>query len=239
MKRQQLVLSIAIVALVTQSANAHFPWLAIDKAGKLVYFFGETPEDRTYKLPGPIAKAEIYSFDEKGKRTQVKTGAVETDKFVGLESKAKLTTSSKVESKVTFGIYNGSRLDYYTYHQPGKLPKSLDAYKATKSKLDMTVRLIDTDAGVDAYVLWKGKPLPKAKVHLFCDEGHEEGVADTDKTGKVSFTDKQVEDGLNGIMVGHTLKSEKGKVNGEEYESAAHYLTVTFTDSQDFEKSKN
>ncbi|MEZ6079361.1 MAG: hypothetical protein R3C56_27945 [Pirellulaceae bacterium] len=34
--------------------------------GKAAYFFGETPADRTYKLPGSIAKAEVMSWSQEG-----------------------------------------------------------------------------------------------------------------------------------------------------------------------------
>ena len=81
---------------------------------------------------------------------------------------------------------------------------------------------MDTDGGVDVYVLWKGKPLVNADVTLFCDDGHEEGAATTDKSGKVSSNDKEVEDGLNGILVGHSLVKDSGELKGEEYTSSSH-----------------
>lgn len=33
-------------------------------------------------------------------------------------------------------------------------------------------------------------------------------------------------------MAGHTVKDEAGELNGQAYQSAAHYLTVTFIDPQ-------
>ncbi|MEL7336481.1 MAG: hypothetical protein AAFN70_09815, partial [Planctomycetota bacterium] len=42
-------------------ANAHFPWVVINDKGKVEYFFGEGMTDRTYKLPGSIAGAEIMA----------------------------------------------------------------------------------------------------------------------------------------------------------------------------------
>jgi hypothetical protein len=65
------------------------------------------------------------------------------------------------------------------------------------------------------------------EVKLYCAEGHEEGSAKTDGEGKVSFTNKQVEDGLNGIMLG-TRVEESGELDGKPYTKAAHYLTTTF-----------
>ena len=37
------------------SSHAHFPWVTVDDQGKAALFFGETPADRTYKLPPTIA----------------------------------------------------------------------------------------------------------------------------------------------------------------------------------------
>ncbi|MEZ6079360.1 MAG: hypothetical protein R3C56_27940 [Pirellulaceae bacterium] len=68
-------------------------------------------------------------------------------------------------------------------------------------------------------MLWDGKPLADADVQLFCAEGHEEGSAKTDANGKVSFDDKQVEAGLNGIVVDHTVKTQSGTLDGQTYDS--------------------
>ena len=98
--------------------------------------------------------------------------------------------------------------------------------------MDLQTHAVDTGSGVDVYVLWKGKPLADAEVRLFCAEGHEEGNAETDASGKVSFSDEQVEEGTNAILVGHTITDETGKVGSQEYKSAMHYLTATFVDPE-------
>jgi hypothetical protein len=74
--------------------------------------------------------------------------------------------------------------------------------------------------------------LTGAEVPLFCDEGHETGVAKTGQVGNVSFDDKQVEDGLDGIMAGHTVKDQKGELDGKAYTAASYYPMVTFIDPQ-------
>jgi hypothetical protein len=66
------------------------------------------------------------------------------------------------------------------------------------------------------------------EVQLFDSKGKARGTARTDKDGKASFTSEQLAPGLNGVMLGHTVKGEKGDFNGKPYDSAAHYLTVTF-----------
>lgn len=226
-------------SMLVNSAAAHFPWLVRTEDGKAAYFFGENPADRTYKLPGSIAKAEVMMWSLDGEPQKLVLKPVEEEEFVGLRSEQELSADTQFSSQVTFGIYHGSRLDYYTLHQGGQLPSSRAAYDQTKAasieaSLKLTAQLVDTDSGVDVFVLWDGKPLADAEVQLFCAEGHEEAAAKTDAAGKVSFNDQQVEAGLNGIMVGHTVKSQPGTLDGQSYDSGAHYLTVTFSDPEDF-----
>ncbi|MCC7333936.1 MAG: hypothetical protein IT422_02500 [Pirellulaceae bacterium] len=226
-------------SMLANSASAHFPWVVRTEDGKAAYFFGENPADRTYKLPGSIAKAEVMSWSQEGEPQELKLKPVVEEKFVGLLSEQELPADAMFSSQVTFGIYHGSRLDYYTLHQGGRLPTSRSAYEPAtathkEAALKLNAQLVDTDSGVDVFVLWDGKPLADADVQLFCAEGHEEGSAKTDANGKVSFDDKQVEAGLNGIVVGHTVKTQSGTLDGQTYDSGSHYLTVTFSDPEDF-----
>ena len=226
------IASVVLLTLYSSIAWAHFPWLSADHEGNVCFCFGENPAETNYKLPGPIAKADVSSITADGKVAKVALKKIETDEFVGLKSEKPLK-AEMLMTKVTYGLYAGSRLDYYAIHQAGPLPKDPKAYASKEKKsekghaLDLRAELVDTDTGVDVYVMWKGKPLASADVTLFCEEGHEEGAATTDKEGKVSFSDKEVEDGLNGIMVGHKLAEDKGKFNGKEYSASSHYLTMT------------
>lgn len=239
--------TLSILLLISTSAFAHFPWLSADKDGKVNFCFGENPAEKNYKLPAPIAKAEVMCLGKDGKVAKVALKKIESDDFIGMASEVPVK-ANMLMTKMTYGMYAGSRLDYYALHQAGPLPKNRDAYalkkadkkegknaKDAKPVLDMHAQLVDTDKGVDVFIMWKGKPLADVDVQLFCEEGHEEGAAKTDKEGKVTFSDKEVEDGLNGIMVGHKLDKDKGEFGGKEYTSSSHYLTITFHDPQDFE----
>lgn len=218
---------LAITVLCTSAVRAHFPWLVRSADGKVAYFFGEGMTDQTYKLPPAIAKAQISYFDAAGQLQPVEVKAIEEEDFVGLVSESKIPADALLISKATFGIYHGARLDYYTLHMGGQLPSDRTAYDAKRSGSELFAEPVNTESGVDVFVTWQGKPLADVEVHLYCSEGHEEGAATTDAEGKVSFTDKEVEEGLNGIMLGHTVK-QTGKLKDAAYESASHYLTMTF-----------
>jgi len=226
----RLLLQTAVLLLIPAVAQAHFPWMHVTSDGRVDYFFGEGLGDQTYKLPPAVAKAEIKQADG-DQITKVPTEAIDSEKFVGLRSKGSVSPEANLMSQVTFGIYHGSKLEYYTQYLGRNLPKSFADCKPLP--MDLQAHVVDTDGGVDVYVLWKGKPLADADVKLFCSDGHEEGNAKTDAAGKVSFDDKQVEEGINAIMVGKTIADEAGKLGDKEYKSAAHYLTATFYDPQD------
>lgn len=227
MKRVLTILSLAIFAT---TAQAHFPWLTVDGSGNVSYFFGENPADCTYKLPPAIAKAEI-KMRTGGDLSEVDTKMIEADDFIGLKSKTTVPAGADLMSQTTFGVYHGARLDYYTQSLGGKMPAKFADSKPF-ANLDLQAHAVDAEGGVDVYVLWKGKPLADAEVQLFCEEGHEEGNGKTDAEGKVSFDDKEVEGGINGIMVGHTIPDEEGELDEQAYTSAMHYLTATFRDPE-------
>jgi len=224
------LLTFAAVVLFASNSYAHFPWLSVDKDGNVEFYFGENVSEKSYKLPPGIAKAKVKVAGDK-KAELIETKAVEGDEFVGLKSVKPVSTKDHVFAKATFGVYHGAKLQYYTQHLGGEMPTDFASCKPVKG-LALQAHAVNTKNGVDVYVLWKGKPLKGTNVRLYCEDGHEEGEGETDADGKVSFTDKEVEDGINGVMVGHTIADETGKVGDEEYKSAMHYLTTTFYDPE-------
>jgi hypothetical protein len=227
---------VGIAVLFSNSAFAHFPWLIRTQDGKAAYFFGESPSDCTYKLPASIAKAVVTLRSNGAEPSQLRLKAAEGERFVGMLSEGDIGIDAVLSSQVTFGIYHGSRLDYYALYQGGKLPSTREAYRNQGPTLKLCAELVDTDTGVEVFVLWNGEPLADAEVQLFCAQGHAEGSAKTDAAGRVFFDDGQVEVGLNGVMVGFSAEDQTGKLDGLEYQSESHYLTVTFQDPQDFDK---
>ena len=225
-----LLLICCSLFLAAAKAYAHFPWVTVEN-DKVNYFFGENPADRTYSLPPTIGKAEIL-MRSGADQSAVETEMIETDDFIGKQSVGKVSGKSDLISQVVFGVYNGSKLQYYTQYLGGQMPTSFSECKPIEG-MDLQAHAVDTDTGVDVFVLWQGKPLADAEVTLFCDEGHQEGDGTTDKDGKVSFTDKEVEDGINGIVVGHKVAEDSGQVGDQAYDSAMHYLTATFADPED------
>ena len=251
-KQYRTFLTFGFLTFMLQShaaLQAHFPWLVRESSGKLAYYFGEGITDRTYRMPPTLATAKVFQMSETSQKKPVPMKPIQEPDFVGLKSDSTVQLNAVYVSQATFGIYHGSRLEYYSLHYAGKLPTSRKVHKTDELNqqplqngeaigCDLSVELVDTDSGVDCYVSWKGQPAKDIEVHLYCSEGHEEATATTDATGKVSFTDNQVEEGLNGLMLGHKL-SEPGKLDEKVYENQSHYLTVTFIDPETAETNMN
>jgi hypothetical protein len=237
MKRKQfLSLALASLSLLGTQGDlyAHFPWLIRTEDGKAVLFFGESVTDRTYKLPESIAQAEIKIVDDQGKSTRLESTPTQSEELVGLISNTQVPSDQWLCTHVVFGTYQGMKLTYYA----SNLAKLPDNVTTLKSEMDLTVIPVDTATGVDVFVQWKGKPLPNVNVTLICHKGEEEGKETTDESGKVSFSDEQVESGLNAVMVGYQIESV-GSANDKPVSKESHYATVTFYDPQTQEALAN
>lgn len=223
----QCVLAAFATLIVSAPAGAHYPWLAIDGEGHALCFFGEHIADRAYHMPDTIKAAKLFHVDTDGKRSEVELSGVETDKFIGNRSAGKVAEAGTLHSVAVYGIYVNTKLTYYSQHLLGEDP----AAWPTKPAADVALQGIvsrDKDGGARLQVFWQGKPLAGAKVRLFCDEGHEEGSATTNPDGVVTFSADEVEDGLNGLLVGYVDKGAPGELDGKKYAGESHYLTITF-----------
>lgn len=231
MKNSGAITLLAIVcSTLGQAALAHFPWLIVNEDHRAALFFGEDMTDRTYHLPDSLTDAQLRMKSADGS-TNLQLSAVETDKFVGLVSKSKVRGNAQIATNLTYGIYHGSRLNYFASHFLGKLPTDRSKQAGDPSSESLAAELVQTKLGVDVFVTFQGKPLAETEIHLYCSEGHEEAAATTNKAGKASFSGKDVEAGLNGLMFGHTAGDQSGKLDGESYQSTMYYATVTFVAS--------
>ena len=228
----QSVFGFLVYATFVSTTSAHFPWLAMDAEGRVLYYFGETVAHRDYKLPEKIATAEVQAVEMDGTPKLLEMKTIEGDGFIGRQSLASIGPAKQIQSNVTYGIHGGSRLDYYTSHIPGILPKTFDFFTSQPNDSDFQCYGIDTETGVTIRVLWKGKPLADTEVRLFCKDGDEEATKKTNDSGEVQFSDVLVEEGLNAVLVGFSRKDEPGKLGDREYKSTSHYLTMTFNDPE-------
>jgi len=205
---------------------AHFPWLTSDDDGRLLLFFGESPDERNYKLPEAVAKAEVTMTDGDGDSEIVELEAVDEDAFIGRRSEEDAATSGIATTKCEYGSYHGKLLTYYVKHYTSVRAKhwqveSPDSESAAKLPLDATPELIK--GGIQLTVTWNGEPVASASVTAI-DPNGEQVEKKTDTKGVVKFYN--LEAGELGFIAGHTDKNAKGEVDGQPYTSASHYLTL-------------
>lgn len=217
---------IALICSMNSQVLAHFPFLATNDQGEVVLFFGENLANRTYKIPPAVEKAEVRRIDRDGQGTPMETKAVETESFKGMTTGASLKPGEAAVTRIRYGVYHGTLLDYYCVHLPSLGPVG-DQPKPSKFDIPLNAQVLSTEQGIDVLVTWQGQPVKSAKVSLSCSEGHTEAEEKTDSEGKVRFTSTQIEPGMNALLIGHQVK-ESGDWKEQKYETGSHYLTITF-----------
>ena len=219
------IITIAWIILGSAAA-AHYPWLALDDEGRVVYFFGENVSDRRYHMPESLSAAKVFHIRDGEKKASVPLKGVESDEFLGNRSGSKFSGSGALVSKGLYGVYHGTKLTYYTQHLLSSQP---DAWpKKSSDDLELQGLLKKETDGVALQVFWKGKPLRDAKVSLHGSKGSEKVNKTADGSGHVRFSSKELASGLNGLLIGHVEKDQTGDLGGKSYTSESHYLTITF-----------
>ncbi len=225
---------VALGILTATSVQAHMPWLASDDQGHAILWFGESPDDRTYHMPKNVAAIELQQGESK---SALKTRSVDSDSFVGMQSTSGIDAGQEVFGTVTYGLYHGTKLTYHVEH----LPQQDSTSWPTSARSDAPLQTIISPSpagGVIVTVLQNGEPLQGIDVKLFCEDGHEEAALKTDATGLVTFDAKDVETGLNAVLVSVTDGNAQGELNGEAYQSTSDFLTATFFKAGKTKKKK-
>ncbi|WP_372897557.1 kelch repeat-containing protein [Stieleria sp.] len=214
--------AVAVCLLTTSTVQAHMPWLATDDEGHAVLWFGESPAERTYHMPGPIAAIELSDGE-----TAIATSAIENASLIGLRSKNPIDSTREIAGSVTYGLYHDTKLTYHVEHLPHADPSGWPDEPRSDAPLQSIVTA-STGGGVQVTVLRDGKPAEGLQVKLYCEDGHEEASGETDIAGIVVFKKQVVEPGLNAIVVGVTDEQASGTLEGKRYGSTTDYLTATF-----------
>ncbi|MBX3433409.1 MAG: hypothetical protein KF847_08825 [Pirellulales bacterium] len=202
-------------------AQAHFPWLAADDAGRALLFFSEHPSERDYRVPDCLKEA-IVSVTADGSGPQaLELTIVESDEFTGRQSAEEKAAAGVLACPVAYGNYNGMLL---TYHAKGCLGSDPAKWASCPElKLDATPQIAAGKLLVTA--VWEGKPLVGAKATLLPASG-ESTSATTDDRGIAEFSVPA--SGLTGCIVERLDKNAKGRANDAPYSTAVDYATVSF-----------
>ncbi len=226
----RLLALVALLAAPTLSL-AHFPWLSISDEAYPRMHFGEGLADTEYHLPESIGAAELWqsAIDAPAKKLAVET--VEEDGFIGLEGEDPIEPRGRVTSQVVYGVYHGSKLNYYAQLFPAENPATWPQEPAEDVALQALLK-VEGDKLV-VTVLLNGEPLAGAKATLSNEEGEKSVNATANEEGVAEFAMDAVHDGLNGVMVMYNDKEAKGDLDGQAFTSATNILTATFNYSKE------
>ncbi len=215
---------VVVIVAASQVASAHFPWIALDTAGKPILFFGEDLSDRTYHFPESLAGFEVRQAT--GDQQQViDWKAVDSDELVGLQAPKKVPAGAVLYGQQTYGIYHGAKLDYFAMlFTEGKSAE----WQTPPETLDLRAQLSSERQGIAVKVFWKDKPLADAEVSLFSIAGEKRDVQKTDAQGVAKFEPTRLSVGWNALLVGFTDTDSQGTLKDKPYKSVANYLTVSF-----------
>jgi N-acetylneuraminic acid mutarotase len=228
-----MIRSLACLTLLFAPALslAHFPWLSIDDEAYPRLHFSEGLADTEYDLPESIAAAELWQSAIDAPAKQLAVEAVDEDGFIGLEGDEPIEPRGRVTSQVVYGIYHGSKLNYYAQLFPGENPATWPQEAASDTPLQALMK-IDGDKLL-VTVLLKDEPLAGAKATLSNEEGEKSVNSTANDQGVAEFPLDAVHEGLNGVMVMHNDKSASGNLDGQAYTSATNILTATFNYSKE------
>ncbi|MEM7308746.1 MAG: DUF3386 family protein [Planctomycetota bacterium] len=217
-------LTLAIAALACMPIQAHTPWLVVNAQRNAELFFGEGLDERTRGLPDSIAGAPVYVLHASGEVVPLAMHPVANDGLVGLLADSIVDRRATLFASATYGLHQGSLLDYTAMHQGSEPAPSEDLGSAG---LELYARVVPRSTRIDVEVQWSGQPLADASVSLFSSDGVRAGSGHTDSDGIISFSSGEVAQGLNGLLIGHTVSGE-GTYEGEDYGAKSHYLSLTF-----------
>jgi hypothetical protein len=211
-------------------ACAHFTWLDSDGSGRVVFFFGENPADRDYRLPEALARAEIWHVDASGERRLVEREVVEEEAFTGFRGTGEGETEGFYESQVVYGVFQGAKLTY----DARRLLTIDSATWPREASGPLSLQILPSIDGEDlvVQVLWRGAPIANAKTTLYGSDGAEVGSSAADDAGRVRFQGAASLKGLLGVLASCTLEGDVGEWMGKKYKGAAHYSTLTFSISR-------
>ena len=221
-----------VVLLCPVVAWAHFPWIYADADHHARMFFGEGLADQDYNLPDAVASAKVYVIEPAQPISPLEMKVEEEEDFYGMMSVNRVPKAGQVQTSLVYGNYHGTKLCYYVQ---GCLAGGPELSKQDNaSDMQMQAVLTQKDGVPAVKVLWDGKPMAGVKIVLANEAGTDAGHVMTDDKGGAVL--EPLAPGLNGFMVMHVDKKDKGEIGGKKYSSATHVLTVTFQNQEGGEK---
>ena len=210
----------ALVAAAATTANAHQVWLENAGGGQVRLHFGEFNDNLRETSPGALDKFKGVPVLEQraGTASQKVEGKLTKDAFAYTVT----GNADTLFAAATYPLIDRSKrnLPAMIWQPSARWVASLAKPVAPTAPLD----LVPTGKPGELKVVYKGAPLPKAKVQLAAPSGWTR-EAEAGEDGTVTFVTP-----WKGQYVAEVKHSDKtpGEVQGEKYGEASYVTTLTF-----------
>lgn len=219
MKKNWMLVPAMLCALGT--AQAHQVWLENSAQGNAIVRFGEFGENLREASPGLLDKfGKPVATLVSAKGEQSAEGRKEADGFA-LPFKAQ-NGESIVAEDAQYPLYSWGEAGKQTRSWFYPAARQITDFAAQQPKLPLD--LVPTGTPGELRLVYKDKPLPKAKVTLTVQSGWTK-EAHTDEQGKVTFDMPWA--GTYVAEVSHDDKSG-GERQGEKYDVVYYVTTLTY-----------
>ena len=214
--------TLAVAALLSQTASAHFLWV-VTEAGKVRVYFGEAAEPDAPELLDKVVKAEVWSVGG-GRRAEPKPVTL---KKVDAALEGTLEgPATSVILRHTYGVLDRGGetflLKYAAKTYPSPLPGTWPAVKDDE-RLPLEIVPKQEGTALVVKVTFNGEPVEGDQV-VVSGPSVIKLEANTDKDGLARF--ELSKEGLFSIRARHT-EATKGELDGKAYASVRHYSTLS------------
>ncbi|MET0334452.1 MAG: DUF4198 domain-containing protein [Rhizobacter sp.] len=213
-----------VFAATAVAAQAHHVWIEQDAQGAKLYFgeFGENMREASPglldKFPGPVATRVTADGDSKPAVTKTANGFA----IAGRAGKGE----SIVAEEAGYASYpqkDGDKTIRGIYVPAARLVADF-AKQAPKLTLDIVPTGKAGDEGVEFQVVFKGKPLPKAKIEVINTLGWNQEHRSDDNG---LFTVKLPWQGTYVLELQHRDNAGGERASGEKYDRASYVTSLT------------
>lgn len=222
------LLPIVTIVCATSALRAHFVWLALEpakdsKPPEARVYFGELAHPDSAELLDRLKRLEVWHRAKSGEYAEVKLAKVELEDGSALAGTLPAGATC-IEADCSYGTFSrGQKKMLLHYYAKALGPGAGETLVRSKR---LALDLVPSCAGgaLKLEVIWMGKPASGAMVTLLPQKASSSEV-ETDASGVATF---QAPAPGKYEARARVIEAPSGEIDGEKYEEARHYITLTF-----------
>lgn len=214
--------AVAIVSSVAhpQPASAHFVWVKAEPSASppvVRVYFGEAPEPGEPELVARIAQTKLWAD---GKPLEVK-------KAEGcLEAKLPRPHPTTIDAACDYGVVTKRGPAFLLQYAARTQARPVAAESAEVGEHPRLIWVEEHGAKSVVKAVWRGKPVAKAAVKIYGEEGEPREV-ETDAAGRIA-----VDNMRRASLLLKIVMTESGSRDGTDYTEVRRYATLTVSGGQ-------